>query len=216
MNYANDHIRNVLIAGHGGAGKTSLAEALLFTARAPTAWAVWKTEHRMRLRPRGGQAPRILSLAVAPVEYDGVKINLIDTPGLFDFELGLHEGIRAAESVLITVSGRSGLTVGAQKAYKLALKHGKSRMIYISKIDAEHADFYKVFEELKAEFGPSICPVVVPIEQAGGRVFVNLIESKAYSYVNGTARDVPMPKYGHREDGLIEAMRGLWPRPMTR
>lgn len=80
-------------------------------------------------------------------------------------------------------------------------------MIYISKIDAEHADFYKVFEELKAEFGPSICPVVVPIEQAGGRVFVNLIESKAYSYVNGTAREVPMPKYGHREDGLIEAMR---------
>ena len=68
-------------------------------------------------------------------------------------------------------------------------------------------DDASMLEELKAEFGPSICPVVVPIEQAGGRVFVNLIESKAYSYVNGTAREVPMPKYGHREDGLIEAMR---------
>ena len=73
----------------------------------------------------------------------------------------MHEGIRAAESVLITVSARSGLTVGAQKAYKLALKHGKSRMIYISKIDAEHADFYKVFEELKSG--------VRPVHLPGGR-----------------------------------------------
>ena len=208
MNYANDHIRNVLIAGHGGAGKTSLAEALLFTAKSTDRLGRVEDGNTVcDYDPEEAKRRASLSLAVAPVEYDGVKINLIDTPGLFDFELGLHEGIRAAESVLITVSGRSGLTVGAQKAYKLALKHGKSRMIYISKIDAEHADFYKVFEELKAEFGPSICPVVVPIEQAGGRVFVNLIESKAYSYVNGTAREVPMPKYGHREDGLIEAMR---------
>ena len=124
---------------------------------------MWKTGTPYAITtPREAKRRASLSLAVAPVEYDGVKINLIDTPGLFDFELGLHEGIRAAESVLITVSGRSGLTVGAQKAYKLALKHGKSRMIYISKIDAEHADFYKVFEELKAEFGrPSVrwsCP----------------------------------------------------------
>ncbi|MEG2699397.1 MAG: elongation factor G, partial [Ruthenibacterium sp.] len=80
-------------------------------------------------------------------------------------------------------------------------------MFYISKINTEHADFYKVFEELKASFGPSVCPVVVPIEQAGGRVFVNLITQKAYSYVNGTPREVPVPSYGHREDGLIEAMR---------
>ena len=197
MNYANDHIRNVLIAGHGGAGKTSLAEALLFTAKSTDRLGRVEDGNTVcDYDPEEAKRRASLSLAVAPVEYDGVKINLIDTPGLFDFELGLHEGIRAAESVLITVSGRSGLTVGAQKAYKLALKHGKSRMIYISKIDAEHADFYKVFEELKAEFGPSICPVVVPIEQAGGRVFVNLIESKAYSYVNGTAREVPMPKYG--------------------
>ena len=86
--------------------------------------------------------------------------------------MGQQEGIGAAESVLITVSARSGLTVGAQKAYKLALKNGKSRMIYIGKVDAEHADFYKVFEDLKSAFGPSICPVVVPIEQAGGRVFL--------------------------------------------
>ena len=208
MNYANDHIRNVLIAGHGGAGKTSLAEALLFATKGTDRLGrVEDGNTTCDFDPEEAKRRASLALAVAPVEYDGVKINLIDTPGLFDFELGLYEGVAAAESVLITVSGRSGLAVGAKKAYSLAVKNGKSRMFYISKIDAENADFYKVFEALKAEFGPSICPVVVPIDQAGGRVFVNLIESKAYSYVNGTAREVPMPKYGHREDGLIEAMR---------
>lgn len=110
--------------------------------------------------------------------------------------------------MLITVSARSGLSVGAQKAYNLALKNGKSRMIYISKVDAEHADFYKVFEELKAAFGPSVCPVVVPIEQAGGRVYLNLITKKAYAYAaDGAAREVPVPSYGHRTEGLLEAMR---------
>ncbi len=208
MNYASDHIRNVLIAGHGGSGKTSLAEAMLYVTKG--------TDRQGRVEdgntvcdfdPEEAKRHASLSLSVAPVEYEGVKINLIDTPGLFDFEVGLHEGVQAAESVLITVSARSGLSVGAQKAYKMALKHNKSRMIYISKIDAEHADFYKVFEELKSAFGPSICPVIVPVEQAGGRVFVNMIENKAYSFVGETRREVPLPKYGHREDGLVEAMR---------
>ncbi|MEG1568388.1 MAG: elongation factor G [Oscillospiraceae bacterium] len=207
MNYANDHIRNVMIAGHGGAGKTTLAEALLFLTKA--------TDRLGRIDdgnticdydPEEIRRKASLSMALAPVEYDGVKINLIDVPGLFDFELGLYEGIRAAESVLMVVSARDGLQVGVEKAYNLAKKHGKSRMIYVSKIDTENADFYKVFEELKAKFGPSICPVVVPVEQAGGRIYVNLISMKAYGYVNGEAHEVPMPNYGHRLDGLIAAM----------
>ncbi len=208
MNYMNDHIRNVLVTGHGGSGKTSLVEALLYASNSTDRMGRVEDGNTVcDFDPEEAKRRASLALAVAPAVYDGVKINLIDTPGLFDFELGVYEGIRAAESVLITVSARSGLTVGAQKAYRLAVKNNKSRMIYISKLDAENADFYKVFEELKTEFGPSVCPVVVPIEQAGGRVFVNLIESKAYSYVNGTPREVPMPKYGHREDGLLEAMR---------
>ena len=102
MNYANDHIRNVLIAGHGGAGKTSLAEALLFTAKSTDRLGRVEDGNTVcDYDPEEAKRRASLSLAVAPVEYDGVKINLIDTPGLFDFELGLHEGIRAAESVLI-------------------------------------------------------------------------------------------------------------------
>lgn len=208
MSYANDHIRNVLLAGHAGAGKTSLVEAMLFQTKA--------TDRLGRVEDGNtvcdydaDEAKRHASLflSLAPVEFEDVKINLIDTPGLFDFAAGQNEGIRAAESVIITVSARSGLSVGAKKAYRLAIKNGKSRMFYVSKVDAENADFYKVFEALKAEFGPSVCPVVVPVEQAGGRVYMNLITMKAYSYVSGAAREVPLPAYGHREDGLIEAMR---------
>ena len=207
MNYANDHIRNVMLCGHAGAGKTSLAEAMLFLTKGTDRQGrVEDGNTVMDFDPDEAKRQASLSLAVAPVFYENVKINLVDTPGLFDFAVGQYEGIGAVESVLIAVSARSGLNVGAQKAYQMALKHGKSRMIYISKIDAEHADFYKVFEELKTEFGPSVCPVVVPIEQAGGRVYANLITRKAYSYVNGAPREVPMPSYGHREEGLIAAM----------
>ena len=77
----------------------------------------------------------------------------------------------------------------------------------MNKVNAEHADFYKVFEQLKAELGPSVCPVVVPVEQAGGRVYLNLITQKAYSYTGGGVREVPVPSYGHRTEGLLEAMR---------
>ena len=209
MKYASDHIRNVLIAGHAGSGKTTLAEALLYLTKGTDRLGRVEDGNTVcDFDPEEAKRHASLALAVAPVEYDGVKINLLDAPGLFDFEVGMYEGVRAAESVLITVSARSGLSVGAQKAYNLALKNGKSRMIYISKVDAEHADFYKVFEELKAAFGPSVCPVVVPIEQAGGRVYLNLITKKAYAYAaDGAAREVPVPSYGHRTEGLLEAMR---------
>ena len=208
MNYTSDHIRNVLVAGHSGAGKTSLVEAMVYVAKGSDRLGRVEDGNTVcDFDPEEAKRRASLSLAVAPVEYEGVKINLLDTPGLFDFELGQHEGVQAAESVLITVSARSGLSVGAQKAYQLAVKNNKSRMFYISKVDAEHADFYKVFEELKAAFGPSVCPVMVPVEQAGGRIFVNMIENKAYSFAGETRREVPLPKYGHREDGLVEAMR---------
>ena len=147
-----------------------------------------------------------LSLALASAVYSGTKLNLIDVPGLFDFELGIHEGLPAADGAVICISARDGLEVGSKKAYRMVHDAGKPAMFYVSKIDVENADFYKVFEELKSEFGPSICPVVVPVEQAGGRIYINLIKMEAYSYVNGTPHTVPMPSFGHRLDGLVEAM----------
>ena len=206
--YLAARIRNIALTGHSDSGKTSLAEALLFKAGASD--RLGKTSEGNTIcdfDPEEIKRKVSVCTAVAPFAWGSTKINLIDTPGLFDFAGEAAQGVRAAESLLIAVSGKSGVDVGTEKAYKMAKDLSKATLFFVSKLDVEHSDFYKVFEELKAEFGPSICPVVVPIEQAGGRVFVNLIESKAYSYVNGTAREVPMPKYGHREDGLIEAMR---------
>ncbi len=208
MSYENDRIRNVLIAGHAGSGKTSLAEAMLFlTGGTDRHGRVEDGNTVCDFDADEAKRKASLSLAIAPVEYDDVKINLLDCPGLFDFEAGQSEGMNAVESVLICMSAKSGLSVGAQKAYKNAVKNNKSHMIYVSKVDSENGDFYKVFEELKMEFGPSVCPVVVPIEQAGGRIYLNLITQKAFSYVAGKPREVPLPSYGHRENGLLEAMR---------
>ncbi len=207
MNFTNDKIRNVLVAGHAGSGKTSLVEAMLFlTGGSDRHGRVEDGNTVCDFDADEAKRRASLSLAIAPVINNNVKINLLDSPGLFDFAAGQAEGIYAAESVLVCLSARSGLSVGAQKAYKNAVKHNKSHMIFVSKIDSENADFYKVFEELKTELGPSMCPVVVPIEQAGGRVYLNLITQKAYSYVNGSPREVPVPSYGHRENGLIAAM----------
>ena len=124
MEYASKDIRNILVAGHAGCGKTTLTEALLYLSGA--------TERMGRVEdgttasdfdPEEARRKASLNSSVIPVESNGTKFNLIDVPGLFDFETGAAEGITAAESVLICVSGRSGVTVGAEKAYKLAVKN---------------------------------------------------------------------------------------------
>ena len=208
MSYANTNIRNILVAGHGGCGKTTLVEARLYlTGALERMGRVEDGTTVCDFDPEEAKRHASLSSAVAPVENNGYKFNLIDVPGLFDFEAGLYEGIAAAESVLITVSGRSGVTVGAEKAYKLAEKYGKSRMVFVSKMDLENADFYKILEDLKVKFGPSICPCVVPVKQDDGTLlYVNLFSQKAFKYESGKQIQVDLPDMGHRFDGLVEAM----------
>ena len=146
-------------------------------------------------------------------ERDGFKVNLLDTPGLFDFEQSMVEGISACGCCMITVSGKSGVKVGTHKAYNYAQKMGKPTMFVVTKLDDENANFGNVFTELKTEFGPSVCPVVVPVIADRKIVsYVNLIEMKAYKYVDGKAVETDMPtaevseKMEYRIDGLIEAI----------
>ena len=208
MNYANTDIRNILVAGHAGCGKTTLVEALLYTTGALERMGRVEDGNTVcDFDPEEAKRRASLNLAVAPVEYAGTKLNFLDTPGLFDFELGQYEGVQAAESVLITVSARSGVTVGAEKAYHLAEKLGRSRMVFVSKMDLENANFYKILEELKTKFGPSVCPCVVPTRQEDGTVlYVNLFSQKAFKYEGGKQVQVSLPDMGHRLDGLVEAM----------
>lgn len=207
--YLAGKIRNVAIAGHGSSGKTSLAEALLFKAGATDRLGKVSDGNTVcDFDPEEIKRKVSVSSAVAPFAWGSVKINLIDTPGLFDFAGGVYEGVRAAESVLICVSARSGVTVGAQKAYKLADKMQKSKLFFINKMDAENADFYKVLEDLKSNFGPSVCPIVVPVvENHKVQCYINLVDNKAYKYNDkGEPSEVSMPDTGHRLEGLVGAI----------
>ncbi len=207
MDYKQLKIKNILVSGHAGSGKTSLTEALLYINKATD--RLGKTDEGNTVSDFDAEEIKrkcSLSSTIAPYEFKQSKVNIIDAPGLFDFELGMYEGVKACETVLLTVSAKDGLEVGTKKAYKLAEKNGKNTMIFVSKIDVENADFYKVFEELKTEFGPKICPVVVPVAKGDDTVYIDLISFKAYVYKNGVAEEVVMPATGHRLDGLVTSI----------
>ena len=207
--YQADSIRNIALAGHASKGKTTLAEALLNIAGATerigkvadgTAVTDYDAEEKKRKIS--------VSCAVAPVEYKNTKINIIDTPGLFDFAEGAAEGIRAAETAIIVVSARSGLAVGAEKAFKAASARGMSKIIVASKMDDERADFYKSFNGMAAKFGTSVCPIVIPIITDGKVVaYYNMITEKAFAYSGAKATTV---EFSHDDAARFDAIKEVF------
>ena len=185
--YAPDQIRNIALAGHASKGKTTLLEAMLHLAGA-TERAGKVADGNTVTDFDAEEKKRHISMAsaVASVEYKDKKLNFIDTPGLFDFEQGAFEGLRAAETAVIVVSARSGLAVGAEKAFKNAGSRRMARVLVTTKMDDDRADFYKSFNGIVAKFGTAACPVVVPII-SGGKVaaYYNMIDGKAYAYADG-------------------------------
>jgi len=208
-------IKNITLAGHNGSGKTSLAEAILHKAGVSDRFG--KTVDGTTVMDFDSEEiKRQISInsAMAAFDYENIKVNLIDTPGLFDFAGEMVQGIAAADTVMITVSAKSGVKVGTKKAYKEALRQKKATMFVITKIDDENANFYNVLTDLKTAFGPTVCPVIVPVIENEKIVsYVNLIEMKAYKYDdkgNKTETDLPeaekIEKMTYRIDGLREAI----------
>lgn len=185
--YAPDQIRNIALAGHASKGKTTLLEAMLHLAGA-TERAGKVADGNTVTDFDAEEKKRHISMAsaVASIEYKSKKLNFIDTPGLFDFEQGAFEGLRASETAVIVVSARSGLAVGAEKAFKNAGSRRMARVLVTTKMDDDRADFYKSFNGIVAKFGTAACPVVVPII-SGGKVaaYYNMIDGKAYAYADG-------------------------------
>lgn len=177
-------IKNVAIVGHASKGKTTLAEAMLNVAgiterMGKIADGNTVSDFDAEEKKRGIS----ISSSVLQFAYADAKINIIDTPGLFDFAIGPAEGLRAADSAIVVVSARSGLAAGAEKAFRNAGKKGMARLIVTSKMDDERADFYKAFNGLVAKFGTTMCPVVVPIIKDGKVAgYYNMITDKAYTY----------------------------------
>ncbi|MBQ5332464.1 MAG: elongation factor G [Oscillospiraceae bacterium] len=212
--YCAENIRNIAIAGHSGSGKTTLAEALIYKAGASD--RLGKTSDGNTVcdyDPEEIKRKASLGAALASFEYNGLKLNLLDAPGLFDFEADMLEAVRAADTVMITVSGKSGVKVGTEKAYKAARKAGKATMFVITKVDDPDANFYNVLTDLKTVFGPTVCPVIVPVIKDRQVVsYVNLIEMKCYKYdEKGNVSETDMPtaevseKMDYRLDGLVAA-----------
>ena len=206
--YEAKKIKNIVLAGHGGCGKTSVAEAMMYLAGASERLGkVDDGNTVLDFDPEEIKRKVSVSSAVAPIEWKGYKINLIDTPGLFDFESGVCEGMRAADTALIIVSGKDSVNVGTDKAVKMANEAGMSKVFFVNGLCDESARFYRVFETLKAHYGPSVCPVVVPyIENGQANCYVNILEYKAYRYENGKVSQTAMPDMGDRLEGLRTAI----------
>ncbi|HZJ75749.1 MAG TPA: elongation factor G [Clostridia bacterium] len=205
--YSADNIRNIAVAGHGGKGKTTLCEAMLYVSGSTD--RLGKVADGNTVMDYDAEEKRkgvSISSSVAPAEWKGKKINLIDTPGFFDFAGGLSEGVRAAESVLIVTAAGSGLDVGAEKAIKAANSRKIAKMFAVSKTDAEHTDFYKTIDALTDEYGAKICPVIVPV-MVGDTVtsFVNLATGKAYEYKNGKGTEIDFAG-----DAKVDAMKEVF------
>lgn len=206
--YDAKNIKNIALVGHGGSGKTSVAESMIYLSGASDRLGkINDGNTTLDYDPEEIKRKTSVVTAVAPIEWKNNKINIIDTPGLFDFAGGIAEGLRAADTALIVVSGKHSVNVGTEKAFRKASKAGLSTIFFVNGLCDESARFYRVFETLKASFGPSVCPVVVPyIVDGKANCYVNLLEYKAYMYENGKVTPTALPDMGDRLDGLRTAI----------
>ena len=195
--YLADKIRNIALAGHGGCGKTSLAEAMLFKAGVTD--RMGKIENGNTVcdyDPEEIKRKVSLTSTVASFEWNNTKFNVLDTPGLFDFATGLYEGIRAAGSVVVVLSAKDGVQVGTEKAYHIAKDQDKSVMFFINNSDIEGADFYKVLDQLRETFGKQVCPLMIPyVKDKKIECYIDLLKDKAFKYDDkGVGTEIPIPE----------------------
>ena len=194
--YTTNQIRNVALMGHGGSGKTSLAEAMLYMTKATDRLGNTADKNTVcDFDPEEIKRGFSISDAFAPVIWKKTKCNFIDTPGFLDFCGEVLEAVRVADAGLIVVDGKSGVEVGAELAWDYATDAGIPTAIFINRFDDPEAHFTNLFSELQEVFGTSICPVLVPM-RVGGEIkgFLNLIDQKAYTYdASGkhTESDIP-------------------------
>jgi elongation factor G len=179
--YPTEKIRNIAIIAHGGAGKTSLAEAMLFTAGAVT--RLGKVEAGTTTTdfdPEEVRRQITINTALAPVEWAGIKVNLLDTPGYFDFIGDVAGALRVADSAIVCVSAVSGVEVGTEKVWGYANDNNLRRLVFINKMDRENANFDRALEHLQQFFGLNVVPVQVPIgAEASFKGVVDLVKMKA-------------------------------------
>jgi elongation factor G len=185
--YDAKDIRNVLLVGHGGAGKTTLLEAMLFTAGAITRMGNVEDGNTVSDHDPDEQRKGIsVSLSVAPIEWNGVKINVVDAPGYADFIGDVRSAIRAVDGVILVVSAVDGVEVQTEAAWELAVEAGLPRAIFVNKLDRERSSFSDTLTQLVSAFGNQVAPLELPIgAEHEFRGIADLQHEKADLYPSG-------------------------------
>ncbi len=193
--YCTKNIRNIAVVGHGGEGKTTLVEALLFaTGTIDRQGRVEDGTTTTDFDPEETRRTISISAALAPLEWKDTKVNLIDVPGYFDFAGEMVGPLTVAEGAIITVGAVSGLNVGAEKAWEMCDKTKTSRMIVINQMDRENANFDKALASITEKYGSHVAPIEVPIMENGQFTgVVCILENKAFTGEGKTLKEIPIP-----------------------
>ncbi len=211
--YTTDKIRNVVLLGHGGSGKTSLVESMAYLAGITN--RMGKVEDKNTISDFGKEEQKrqiSISTSVVPIEWNGVKINVLDTPGYFDFIGEVEEAISAADAAIIVVSGKAGVEAGTERAWELCEKYKLPRMIYVTGMDADNASFKNVVETLTDMYGKKIAPFHFPIRENEKFVgYINVITETANRWEGDKVVDCDVPDYSVEnltlyKDTLMEAV----------
>ncbi len=197
MSYSAQNIRNICLLGHGGNGKTSLAESMLYLTGGTDRLGKPSDGNTVcDYDPEEQKRQISISTAVAPIEHNGCKINVLDTPGYFDFVGEVMEALQVADAAIIVCSAKGGMSVGAEKSWKYCEGRKLPRMLYISKTDEENADYNAAFETLRERFGKNIAPVIAPIWDASKKVIgiIDVLHKRAYEFDKGSRKEIDVPE----------------------
>ena len=197
MSYSVQNIRNVALIGHGGSGKTALAESLLYMTKAIDRMGKATDGNTVcDYDPEEVKRQISISLAVAPLEFKGCKINVLDTPGGFDFSGEVMEALRAADAAIIVCSAKDGISVGLEKAWKYCEERNMPRFIYISKTDEDNSDYNATFDALREKYGNKIAPLVVPIWDDNKKVtgIIDVLNKRAYEMQKLQRVEIELPE----------------------
>nr|WP_326185745.1 elongation factor G [uncultured Oscillibacter sp.] len=196
MSYSVQNIRNVCLLGHSGSGKTALAESLLYMTGAIDRMGRAADGNTVcDYDPEETKRQISLSTAVAPLDYKGCRINVLDTPGAFDFSGEVMEALRAADAAIIVCSAKDGVSVGLEKAWKYCEERNMPRFVYISKTDEDNSDYNATFEALRERFGKKIAPVVVPIWDEHKKVtgIIDVLNKRAFEMQSLKRVEIEVP-----------------------
>lgn len=208
-NYASNRVRNVVLLGHSGSGKTTYSEAALYYSGATKRFG--KVEDGNTVSDYEAEEIRrkvSINTSVIPVEWQDTKINFLDTPGYFDFAAEVKLAMNVADTGLIMVSAKSGVEVGTEKAWEYCEEMYLPRIIFINQMDDENADFEKTLADLRKNFGKAVAPLQIPFDDENGNFigFINLIKRDARKKVNGKLEKCEMPE--DKKD-QVEVLRSM-------